>query len=87
MPTTVKKTLTIISVYGQVHTILYAPAASACRGHRAFGLFVRAYVRPLSEDQVKIFGQGRISRPIDGSKLIFRMRIYHYETNMNIQET
>ena len=31
---------------------------------------VSACVRP-SEDQVKIFGQGRILRPINGSKLIF----------------
>ena len=36
---------------------------------------VRTCVRP-SEDQVKIFGPGRISRPISGSKLIFHMRIY-----------
>ena len=43
------------------------------------------YVRP-SEDQVKIFGQGRISRPINGRKLIFRLRIYLYETSRYIQE-
>ena len=30
-------------------------------------------------DQVKIFVQGRISRPINGSKLIFHMRMYLYE--------
>ena len=34
----------------------------------------------LSEDQVKIFVQGRISRPSNGSKLIFHMRMYLYET-------
>ena len=65
------------------------PAASARRGHRAFGLCihtcVRPYVRP-SVDQVNIFVQGRISRPIDGSKLIFHMRMYLYETNRNIQQ-
>ena len=33
------------------------------------GLSVRAYIH-LSEDRVKIFVQGRISRPIYGSKLI-----------------
>ena len=43
------------------------------------------YVR-TSVDQVKIFVQGRISRPINGSKLIFHMRMYLYETSRNIQE-
>ena len=47
--------------------------------------YVRPYVRP-SEDQAKMFGQGRISIPINGSKLIFHMSIYHYETSRNIQE-
>ena len=36
-------------------------------------------------DLVKIFVQGRISRPINGSKLIFHMRVYLYETSRNIQ--
>ena len=36
------------------------------------------YVRP-SIDQVKIFVQGRISRPIHGSKLIFHMRMYLWD--------
>ena len=43
------------------------------------------YFRP-SIDQVKIFVQGRISRPINGSKLIFHMRMYLHETSRNIQE-
>ena len=42
-------------------------------------------VRP-SVDQVKIFIQVRISRPINGSKLIFHMMVYFYETSRNIQE-
>ena len=42
------------------------------------------YVR-LSEDQIKIFVQGRISRSINGSKLIFHMSMYLYETSRNIQ--
>ena len=63
----------------------YAPVALARCGHRVFGLSVCAYVC-LSEDQVKIFGQSRISRPVNGSKLIFHMRIYLYETSRNIQE-
>ena len=46
---------------------------------------VHMYIH-LSTDQVKIFGLGRILRPIDGSKLIFHMRIYLYETSRNIQE-
>ena len=46
---------------------------------------VRLYVRP-SVDQVNIFVQGRISRPINGSKLIFHIRIYLYEPSRNIQE-
>ena len=37
-------------------------------------------------DQVNIFVQGRISRPINGSKLIFHMWMYLYETSRNIQE-
>ena len=53
--------------------------------HRAFGLSVCVYVRP-SVDQVKIFVQGRISRPINGSKLVFHMRIYVYENNRKIQK-
>ena len=39
-----------------------------------------------SVDQVKIFVQDRISRPINGSKLIFHMRMYLYDTSRNIQE-
>ena len=50
-------------------------------GHRAFGLSIHPSV-----DQVKIFVQGRISRHINGSKLIFHMRMYLYETSTNIQE-
>ena len=53
--------------------------------HRAFGLSVCVYVRP-SVDQVKIFVQGRISRPINGSKLVFHLGMYVYETNRKIQE-
>ena len=56
----------------------YAPAASARRGHRAFGLSIRVYVR-LSVDQVNIFVQGRISRPFNGSKKIFHMRMYLWD--------
>ena len=44
--------------------------------HRAFRLScIWLYIRP-SVDQVNIFVQGRISRPINGSKLIFHMRMY-----------
>ena len=43
------------------------------------------YIRP-SVDQVKIFVQGRISRPINGSKLMFHMRMFLCETSRNIQE-
>ena len=39
-----------------------------------------------SIDQVKIIVQGRISRPINGSKLIFHIRMYLCETSRNIQE-
>ena len=53
------------------------PVASAHWGHRVFGLSICAYVHP-SVDQVKVFVQGRISRPINGSKLIFYMRMYPY---------
>ena len=60
----------------------YAPAASAGRGHRAFGLSVRVYVhtsvRP-SVDQVKISVQGGISSPFNGSRLIFHMRVYQVD--------
>ena len=46
---------------------------------------------PLTSDfgqviKVKSFVQGRISRPINGSELIFHMRMYLYETSRNIQE-
>ena len=47
--------------------------------------YVRAYVHP-SVDQVKVFVQGRISRTINDSKLIFHMRMYLYETSRNMQE-
>ena len=40
----------------------------------------------MSIDQVKIFVQHRISRPVNGSKLIFHLRLYLYETSRNIQE-
>ena len=43
------------------------------------------YVRN-SVDQVNIFIQGRISRPINGSKLRFHIRMYLYETSRNMQE-
>ena len=36
--------------------------------------------------KVKIFVQGRISRPINNSKLIFHMGMYLFETRRNIQE-
>ena len=36
--------------------------------------------------KIKTFVQGRISRPSNGSKLIFHMRMYRYETSRNIQE-
>ena len=36
--------------------------------------------------KVKIFVQGRILRPINGSKLMFHMRVYLYETSRNKQE-
>ena len=36
--------------------------------------------------KVKIFVQGRISKPINGSKSIFHMRMYLCETSWNIQE-
>ena len=36
--------------------------------------------------KVKIFVQGRISRPINGSKLLFHLRMYIYEISRNIQE-
>ena len=48
-------------------------------------LCVRLYVHP-SIGQVNIFVQGRISRPIDDSKLIFHVMMYLYETSRNIQE-
>ena len=34
--------------------------------------------------KVKIFVQGRVSRPINGSKLIFHMVMYLYKTSRNI---
>ena len=71
----------------------YAPWPRPAGGIERSGCpYVRTYVRPVrrsicpSEDQVKIFGQGRISRPINGSKLIFHMRMYLYETSRNIQK-
>ena len=50
-----------------------------------------AFHGPLTSDfgqivNVKIFGQGRISRPVNSSKLIFHMRMYLYETSRNIQD-
>ena len=45
---------------------------------------VRIYGRP-SEDKVKVIVQGTISRPINGSKLLFHLRMYLYETSRNIQ--
>ena len=47
--------------------------------------YVCACVHP-SVDQVNIFVQSRISRPINGSKLIFHVMMYLYETSRNIQE-
>ena len=47
---------------------------------------------PLTSDfgqitKVKIFSKvGRVSRPINGSKLIFHMIVYLFETSRNIQE-
>ena len=58
----------------------YAPAAEGLERSD-----VRTYVRP-SVAQVKIFVQGRISRSINGRKLIFHMRVYFYEASRNIQE-
>ena len=59
--------------------LFYAPPASARRWHKAFGCpYVRAYVHP-SVHQVKNVVQGRISRLINGSKLIFHMRMYLHD--------
>ena len=46
---------------------------------------------PLTSDfgqiiKVKIFVQGRFSRPINGSKLILHMRVYLCEVSRNIQQ-
>ena len=48
--------------------------------------YMRMSVRPSSVDQVKVFAQGRILSSTNGGKLIFHMRMYLYETSMNIQE-
>ena len=45
----------------------------------------RAYVSP-SVDKVKIFVQDRILSSTNGSKFIFHIRMYLYETSRNIQE-
>ena len=47
---------------------------------------------PLTSDlgriiKVKIFVQGRILSSTNGSKLIFHMKMYLYETSRNIQES
>ena len=47
--------------------------------------YIRTSVCP-SIWRPEIFGQSRISRFINGSKLIFQMRIYPYETSTNTQE-
>ena len=39
-----------------------------------------------SVGKVNIFVQGRILRLINGSKVIFHMDMYLYETNRNVQE-
>ena len=39
---------------------------------------------PDHQCKVKVFVQGRISRPINGSKLIFHMRMYLYETSKSM---
>ena len=65
----------------QLEEFFYAPAASVRWGLKAFGLSACP-----SENQVKIFVQGRISRPINGSKLIFHMRMYLSKTSRNVQE-
>ena len=61
--------------------VFYVPAPRPSGVHRPFGLSVRPYV-----DRVNIFVQGRISRPINGSKFIFNMSMYLYETSRNIQK-
>ena len=60
----------------QQYTSIFMPAGFVLRGHRAFGLSVHP-----SMDQVKIFVQGRTSRPINGSKL--RMYLYDLMTNIS----
>ena len=63
--------------------------ASAASARRRWGGGIERWGCPYvcpSVDKVKIFVQGRISRPINGSKLIFYMRMYLCETSGNIQE-
>ena len=36
--------------------------------------------------KVKLFVQGRISRSVNGSKLIFHVRMYLFETSRSTQE-
>ena len=46
---------------------------------------VRISISP-SEDQGKIFVQGRISRSIKGSQLLVHVSMYLYDTSRNIKE-
>ena len=75
-PNNVSNIVWIIQVAENVG--FYAPAAPTRQGiERSSCLCVRACVRSCvrpSVGQVKIFVKGRISRPINGSKLIFHMR-------------
>ena len=48
--------------------------------------YVRTSVHPSVRRPGYIFVQGRISRPINGRKLIFHLRMYLYETSRNIQD-
>ena len=54
------------------------PRPAGAQSVRVVLTCVCAYVLS-SVDQVNSFVQGRISRPINGSKLIFHMRMYLYE--------
>ena len=72
-----------VSALSSLWRDFYASAALARRGDRAFGLYVHPSkrLRFLS----KVESQDLLQR-CNGSKLIFHLRMYFYETSRNILE-
>ena len=80
MPDTITTTLNGNNGFNSPGKYFYAPTKPRPASIERSGCpYMCTSVRPSVVDQVKIFVQGSISRPINGSKLIYHLRMHLYQ--------